>query len=103
MEARRRICVPGKQSPTRPLEHRGGTAGGGAAPGERVRPSPAAWLSLYGLDRDDVDAVHVGDCRAARKSGRCRPATRGQALDALRSQVPPRVHCRRDKALGIVP
>ncbi|MGW5284447.1 DUF6233 domain-containing protein [Streptomyces collinus] len=32
--------------------------------------------------------MHTGDCWAATKSGRCRPAIREQALDALRGQVP---------------
>ncbi|MFG3016185.1 DUF6233 domain-containing protein [Streptomyces cinerochromogenes] len=39
---------------------------------------------------------------ATAKSGRCRPATRQQALDALRQQVPPCIHCRPDTALGIL-
>jgi hypothetical protein len=49
-----------------------------------------------------VDAVHAGDCWAAAKTGRCRPATWQQALDALRQQVPVCVHCRPDTALGIL-
>ncbi|MFF3906460.1 DUF6233 domain-containing protein [Streptomyces sp. NPDC001848] len=48
------------------------------------------------------DAVHAGDCWAAARSGRCRPATRQQAIDALRQQVPPCVHCRPDTAFGIL-
>ncbi|MGW2098723.1 DUF6233 domain-containing protein [Streptomyces olivaceoviridis] len=69
--------------------------------GERMRPAPADWLVQYGLNRDNVDAVHVGGCWAAKKSGRCRPATREQALDALRNGVSPCVHCRPDTALGL--
>ncbi|MFJ4467483.1 DUF6233 domain-containing protein [Streptomyces sp. NPDC089424] len=44
----------------------------------------------------------MGDCWAAAQSGRCRPATRQQALDALRQQTPPCIHCRPDTALGIL-
>ncbi|MFJ9830825.1 DUF6233 domain-containing protein [Streptomyces sp. NPDC101169] len=56
----------------------------------------------YGLNRRNLDAVHVGGCWAARKSGRCRPATREQAVDALRQQVPACPHCRPDTALGLL-
>ncbi|MEU6557852.1 DUF6233 domain-containing protein [Streptomyces sp. NPDC046915] len=69
--------------------------------GER-RPPPPEWLIQYGLNRANVDAVHTGDCWAAAKSGRCRPATRQQAVDALRRQVPACIHCRPDTALGIL-
>ncbi|MGW3458582.1 DUF6233 domain-containing protein [Streptomyces olivaceoviridis] len=69
--------------------------------GAQMRPAPPDWLIQYGLNRANVDAVHVGGCWAAKKSGRCRPATREQALDALRSGVPPCVHCRPDTACGI--
>jgi hypothetical protein len=71
--------------------------------GAQMRPAPPEWLIQYGLNRTNVDAVHVGGCWAAKKSGRCRPATREQALDALRDQVPGCVHCRPDTALGLVP
>ncbi|WTO41185.1 DUF6233 domain-containing protein [Streptomyces achromogenes] len=37
----------------------------------------------------------------AARSGRCRPATRQQALNALR-HVPACVHCRPDTALGLL-
>ncbi|CAL9670948.1 DUF6233 domain-containing protein [Streptomyces rochei] len=70
--------------------------------GVEMRPAPPDWLIQYGLNRTNVDAVHTGDCWAAAKSGRCRPATRQQALDALRQQVPPCIHCRPDTALGIL-
>ncbi|MFI5979204.1 DUF6233 domain-containing protein, partial [Streptomyces sp. NPDC051452] len=43
-----------------------------------------------------------GDCWAAATNGRCRPATRHQALDALRQQVPPCPHCRPDTAPGVL-
>ncbi|MEU3509826.1 DUF6233 domain-containing protein [Streptomyces longwoodensis] len=39
---------------------------------------------------------------AAVKSGLCRPATRQQAVEALRQQVPACVHCRPDTALVIL-
>ncbi|MCL3998115.1 DUF6233 domain-containing protein [Streptomyces lavenduligriseus] len=70
--------------------------------GVEMRPAPPDWLIQYGLNRTNVDAEHAGDCWAAAKSGRCRPATRQQALDALRQQVPPCIHCRPDTALGIL-
>jgi hypothetical protein len=59
-------------------------------------------LIQYGLNRTNVDAVHTGDCWAAAKSGRCHPASREQAIDALAQQVPPCIHCRPDTALGIL-
>ncbi|MGW2426041.1 DUF6233 domain-containing protein [Streptomyces sp. NPDC001709] len=62
----------------------------------------ADWLIQYGLNRTNVDAVHMGDCWAAKKSGRCRPATREQAMEALRQQVPACPHCRPDTDLGIL-
>ncbi|NEA46889.1 DUF6233 domain-containing protein [Streptomyces sp. SID10815] len=70
--------------------------------GEEKRPPPPEWLIQHGLNRTNVDAVHTGECWAAAKSGRCRPATRQQALEALRQQVPACVHCRPDTALGIL-
>ncbi|MGW5284485.1 DUF6233 domain-containing protein [Streptomyces collinus] len=69
--------------------------------GEKMRPPQPEWLIQHGLNRSNIDAVHTGDCWAAAKSGRCRPATREQALAALRRQVPACVHCRPDIALGI--
>ncbi|MEZ0162912.1 DUF6233 domain-containing protein [Streptomyces griseorubens] len=70
--------------------------------GEQAQPAPPDWLIQYGLNHANVDAVHCGDCWAAAKSGRCRPASREQVLDALRQQVPPCLHCRPDTALGIL-
>ncbi|MEU3298138.1 DUF6233 domain-containing protein [Streptomyces longwoodensis] len=67
-----------------------------------MRPAPPEWLIQYGLNRANVNAVHPGECWAAAKSGRCRPATRHQAMEALRQQVPACVPCRPDTALGIV-
>ncbi|GHA33469.1 MULTISPECIES: DUF6233 domain-containing protein [Streptomyces] len=65
-----------------------------------MRPAPPDWLTQHGPDRDNVDTVHVGGCRAARNRGRGRPATREQSLAAPRSQAPPCVHCRTDTAFG---
>ncbi|MEW2811272.1 DUF6233 domain-containing protein [Streptomyces massasporeus] len=50
----------------------------------------------------NVDAVHTGECWAAGRSGRCRPVSRQQALDALGHQFPACVHCRPGTALGIL-
>ncbi|MFI9468358.1 DUF6233 domain-containing protein [Streptomyces sp. NPDC052492] len=47
-----------------------------------------------------MDAVHAGDCWAATKSGRCRPASREQVVEALRHGVSACPHCRPDAALG---
>ncbi|MFF2206333.1 DUF6233 domain-containing protein [Streptomyces sp. NPDC058145] len=70
--------------------------------GEERRPPEPERLIQYGLNRRNVDAVHAGGCCAARKSGRCRPATRGEVIDALRQQVPACPHCRPDTTLGIL-
>ncbi|MEU5367357.1 DUF6233 domain-containing protein [Streptomyces sp. NPDC005925] len=70
--------------------------------GEKMRPPPPEWLVQHGLTRANIDAVHTGECWAAARSGRCRPATRQQVLDALRQQVPACTHCRPDTALGIL-
>ncbi|MCG7204155.1 DUF6233 domain-containing protein [Streptomyces arenae] len=70
--------------------------------GEEARPAEAEWLVQCGLNRRNVDAVHVGDCWAAKKSGRCRPVTRAQALEALRQQVKACMHCRPDTTLGVL-
>jgi hypothetical protein len=70
--------------------------------GEEMRPAPPEWLIQHGLNRTNLDAVHTGECWAAAKSGRCRPAIRQQAVEALRQQVPACVHCRPDTALGIL-
>ena len=66
--------------------------------GEQRRSPTPGYLIQYGLNRANIDAVHEGDCWAAKQSGRCRPATREQALDALRRHVPPCVHCQPDIA-----
>ncbi|WP_436940759.1 DUF6233 domain-containing protein [Streptomyces sp. SudanB66_2053] len=54
------------------------------------------------LNRTNVDGVHVGDCWAATKSGRCRPASREPVVEALRHGVPACAHCRPDTALGLL-
>ncbi|MEV6839382.1 DUF6233 domain-containing protein [Streptomyces sp. NPDC051133] len=66
---------------------------------EEQRPADPEWLVQHGLNKTNMDAVHAGDCWAARKSGRCKPATRRQALDALRRQVAHYVHCRPETKL----
>lgn len=43
--------------------------------GEEMRPPPPDWLLQYGLNRKNVDAARAGDCWAATKSGRWRPAS----------------------------
>jgi hypothetical protein len=69
---------------------------------DAMRPPPAEWLLQHGLDKRNADSVHRGDCWAAAKSGRCRPVSRDQAVQALRHQVPACIHCRPDTALGIL-
>ncbi|MET8765497.1 DUF6233 domain-containing protein [Streptomyces sp. NPDC004658] len=69
--------------------------------GQRRPPAPQ-WLIQYGLNRMNIDMVHDGDCWAAKKSGRCRPVVREQAIEALRQQVPACPHCRPDTALGLI-
>ncbi|MYR55968.1 hypothetical protein GTY54_06800 [Streptomyces sp. SID625] len=64
---------------------------------EQQRPE---WLVQHGLNRQNIDSVHVGDCWAAKKSGRCRPVTREQAMEALQHHVPACTHCRPDTVLG---
>ncbi|MEU1012577.1 DUF6233 domain-containing protein [Streptomyces sp. NPDC005890] len=53
-----------------------------------MRPPPPERLIQHGLNRANADAVHTGECWAAAESGRCRPVTRQQALEALQQQVP---------------
>jgi hypothetical protein len=69
---------------------------------EEMRPPPPEWLVQYGLNRRNVDSVHRGDCWAAAKSGRCRPVTREQALEALRHDVSACTFCRPDTELGVL-
>ncbi|MGA5051973.1 DUF6233 domain-containing protein [Streptomyces cellulosae] len=54
------------------------------------------------MNRRDIDAVHVGDCWAAAKSGRCRSASCQQAVEALQQGVPACVYCWPDPALGLL-
>ncbi|MFE9500875.1 hypothetical protein [Streptomyces collinus] len=44
--------------------------------GEEIRPPQPEWLIQHGLNRANIDAAHTGDCWAAAKSERWRPATR---------------------------
>ncbi|MET9444126.1 DUF6233 domain-containing protein [Streptomyces sp. NPDC006610] len=70
--------------------------------GEDMSPPPAEWRLQHGLNKRNADSVHRGDCWAATNSGRCRPVSRDQAMQALRHQVPTCIHCRPDTALGIL-
>ncbi|MGW2951574.1 DUF6233 domain-containing protein [Streptomyces eurythermus] len=65
---------------------------------EEQRPPPPEWLIERGLNGNNVVAVHTRECWDSGK--RVRAATRAQALDALRNQVPPCTRCRPDTALG---
>ncbi|OUD04011.1 hypothetical protein CA983_06235 [Streptomyces swartbergensis] len=67
--------------------------------GAARRPPTPEWLIERGLDRSNIVAVRTGDCWDAGK--RSRPATRAQAVEALRHQVPACTKCRPDTALGI--
>ncbi|MFZ4160491.1 DUF6233 domain-containing protein [Streptomyces griseoincarnatus] len=68
--------------------------------GEEARPAPPEWLIERGLNRDNLVAVHRGDCWDAGK--RHVPVPRAQALDALRQHVPACTQCRPDTALGLL-
>ncbi|GGU05820.1 DUF6233 domain-containing protein [Streptomyces coeruleorubidus] len=67
--------------------------------GEARRPPMPEWLIERGLDRSNIVAVHTGECWDPGK--RVKPATRAQAIEALRHQVPACTKCRPDTALGI--
>ncbi|MFC9682698.1 DUF6233 domain-containing protein [Streptomyces sp. NPDC056948] len=67
--------------------------------GVERRPPAPEWLIERGLDRNNIVAVHTGECWDPGK--RVKPATRAQALEALRHQVPACSKCRPDTALGI--
>ncbi|MGV9246912.1 DUF6233 domain-containing protein [Streptomyces sp. NPDC003710] len=69
---------------------------------QEMRRPPPEWLIERGLNKDNLVAVHVGDCWTVRKSSRCIGVSRVQALDALRRQVPACPHCRADSALGFM-
>ncbi|MFF0092754.1 DUF6233 domain-containing protein [Streptomyces canus] len=68
--------------------------------GEERRPPPPEWWIERGLNRGNLVAVHRGDCWDVGK--RRVPATREQAVDALRQQVPACSVCRPDSALGFL-
>ncbi|MFI8489430.1 DUF6233 domain-containing protein [Streptomyces rubrogriseus] len=67
---------------------------------EERRPPPPEWLIERGLDRTSLVAVHTGDCWDPGK--RLMPATREQARDAIRQQVPACSKCRPDTRLGLL-
>ncbi|MER7739980.1 DUF6233 domain-containing protein [Streptomyces sp. NPDC096538] len=67
---------------------------------EERRPPPAEWWIERGLNKDNLVAVHRGDCWDPGK--RRVPATRQQAVDALRQQVTACSRCRPDSALGFL-
>ncbi|MFF8017046.1 DUF6233 domain-containing protein [Streptomyces sp. NPDC007929] len=66
---------------------------------EDRRPPAPEWLIERGLDRNNTVALHTGKCWDPGK--RAKPATRAQALEALRHQVPACSKCRPDTALEI--
>ncbi|MER6521846.1 DUF6233 domain-containing protein [Streptomyces sp. NPDC001553] len=68
----------------------------------RHRPPVVEWVIEYGIDAAGRSIlVHTGDCPLV--SGRSRPATRAQAVEALRDSM---AHacaiCRVDSALGLL-
>ncbi|WP_344537113.1 DUF6233 domain-containing protein [Streptomyces levis] len=67
--------------------------------GEARRPPAPEWLIERGLDRNNIVALHTGQCWDPGK--RTKPVTRTQAIEALRQQVPACTKCRPDTALGI--
>ncbi|MEU1559948.1 DUF6233 domain-containing protein [Streptomyces mirabilis] len=60
------------------------------------------WLVERGLDKNNLVAVHAGDCWTVAKSSRCVGVTRAQALDTLRQQVPACTQCGAETALGFM-
>jgi hypothetical protein len=68
--------------------------------GEEFRPPPAEWLVERGLNRNNLVAVHRGDCWDPGK--RRAAVTAEQAREALRQQVPACSKCRPDTALGML-
>ncbi|MFE0474815.1 DUF6233 domain-containing protein [Streptomyces sp. NPDC058947] len=68
--------------------------------GEARRPLAPAWLIERGPDRNNIVALHTGQCWDPGK--RTKPVTMAQAIGALRQQVPACTKCRPDPALGIV-
>ncbi|MFF6954687.1 DUF6233 domain-containing protein [Streptomyces iakyrus] len=91
--------------PERQLPRAGRAAAAAARTPACPAPTPPArhapeWLIERGLDRNNTVAVHTGECWDPGK--RAKPATRAQAIEALRHQVPACTKCRPDTALGIV-
>ncbi|MEU0851451.1 DUF6233 domain-containing protein [Streptomyces flaveolus] len=69
---------------------------------DEMRPPAPVWLLQAGLNRANTDAVQTGECRAAAKSGRCRPVSREQALEALRHEVPGACTVARTRPWGLL-
>ncbi|PWI20547.1 hypothetical protein DI272_19065 [Streptomyces sp. Act143] len=67
---------------------------------EERRPPPPEWWIERGLNKNNLVAVHCGDCWDPGK--RRVAATREQALEALRQLVPACSRCRPDSALGFL-
>ncbi|MYQ61991.1 hypothetical protein GA0115242_100539 [Streptomyces sp. SolWspMP-5a-2] len=67
---------------------------------EEQRLPPPEWLIERGLDRSSLVAVRTGDCWDPGK--RQMAATREQARDAIRQQVPACSKCRPDTWLGLL-
>ncbi|MEV0016635.1 DUF6233 domain-containing protein [Streptomyces tendae] len=67
---------------------------------EERRPPPPEWLIERGLDRTRLVAVHTADCWDPGK--RLIPATREQAREAIRQEVPACSKCRPDTRLGLL-
>jgi hypothetical protein len=67
--------------------------------GEARRQPAPDFLIERGLDRSNIVALHTGACWDPGK--RVNPATRAQAIEALRQHVPACTRCRPDAALGI--
>ncbi|MFJ2719721.1 DUF6233 domain-containing protein [Streptomyces sp. NPDC087437] len=70
--------------------------------GEESWTTPPEWLVEHRLSRRNVVAVPAGDCWTIRKSGRCVPVSRPQALEALRQQIRACAQCRPDTLLGFL-
>ncbi|MER6983557.1 DUF6233 domain-containing protein [Streptomyces carpinensis] len=69
--------------------------------GAEIRPPAPEWLVEVGLNKNNLVAVHTGDCWDPDK--RARPVTRAEALDALtRLQAQACSKCRPDTALGVL-
>lgn len=68
--------------------------------GIEARPPKLEWLIERGLNRNNLVAVHRGDCWDPGK--RAVGASRAQAIEALRQQVRACTKCRPDTELGFL-